>query len=116
MKVHATALNGSAPIGESARGLQSKGRPHDRRGFKEVAEDTKLERASLRSLVDGFVNAWDGAVLKQDRLMRQVPSGMRPFLELQVQVNTLNLQAQILAKAGESVSGTIQKVQQMGGS
>ena len=85
------------------------------KNFSQAMEAERNRRETVATALDGYLASWENSNRSQHALMEKMPRSMRPYIDLQIEMNTLNVQTSILTKAGESVSGTLQRVQQMGG-
>lgn len=74
------------------------------------------ENLSLRigMQLSQFVKEFDAVQRHGERLAVQVPSSVRPMMQLQLLVNRLSLETQLLTRAGDAISSTVRQVQQMG--
>ena len=94
--------------------------------FGEILNDTaevpKVEKAaptfrdSLLQEAESFSKSWSDAYKEGVARIQKLAPHSRELLSLQLRVNNLNLQSQMITKAAEGVTGTLRRLQQLGGS
>jgi thiaminase len=86
--------------------------------LEQVGVESKNEKNTLTQLATdatvSFINEWNIANQSSIEMISKVSPEYKSYIELQLSVNKLNLQTQLLTKAGETVSNSIKRVQQMG--
>ena len=75
-----------------------------------------LRESSFLKVLNELSRKWANIEQRSEAQLQKIPEGARSFVELQIAVDRLHLRTILLAKAGETLSGTIRQVQQMGNS
>lgn len=57
---------------------------------------------------------WQNVQQKSVGFVNALPKSVQPLVQTQLMMNDLSLKSQMITKAGESVSSTIKRIQQMG--
>ncbi|MCB0344857.1 MAG: hypothetical protein KDD66_07060 [Bdellovibrionales bacterium] len=73
-------------------------------------------RAALDQAWTEFQREWLSSTKQMHSLVKAVPQGSRRLVQLQLLSQQLHLRSLVAAKAGEAVSGSIRRIQQMGSS
>jgi hypothetical protein len=86
--------------------------------FKQVLESREASGESMGSFIKNTLEKLEGNWQKsfQDsrKLLSSVPQGYRPLFEAQVSVARVHFQTEIVSKIGDSVQGTVKRLQQQG--
>ena len=75
---------------------------------------TNVEFGQVQREIVNYLNDWRGVSQEIQDKVQGLPRQMKDLVELQMHVHTLQLQTNLATKAGETVSSTVRRVQQMG--
>ncbi len=79
--------------------------------FKTVLDKTD---SSVGQAAVGFVNRWEQTQKGTEKKINSLPKEARELFDLQLEVSRLGIQAQLVTKAGETLTSTVKRLQQMG--
>jgi hypothetical protein len=85
--------------------------------FKEVlsAKDSSSSLASaIRSGLERLDGSWKASFQKSEKIVSALPKEYKPLFEAQVSVSRMHFQTEMITKIGDSVQGTMKKLQQQG--
>jgi hypothetical protein len=70
---------------------------------------------SISQFLSGFEKQWQQAQQQSLRRIRTLSPQSRPYVELQLMVNRLNLNSQLISQSAEAVNSTLRRIQQLAG-
>ena len=123
VKLEAPGIHTAPKTGSSARiGASSDAFSRMLQGAREAAgadgaapkDDAQIDRIDVQNELVGYLQDWQSAAEAIQDKVSALPREVRDLVELQRSVHTLQLQTHLAAKAGETVSSTLRRVQQMG--
>lgn len=114
VKTKKSAANFSKLVAKKSDNVKPSG------GEKSSAEKTNIANPKMSleqtvsSQLEQFSANWQQLNSAMRARIRDLSPAARPLVELQVMVNDLGIKSQLISRVGETLAGTVRKVQQLG--
>lgn len=105
----ATLVPLEAPLQANSAQPQFKAGDNQGLSFAEI-----LAKSRGAGMLEQLSKSWQQTDSRVAKELRKAPAEIRGLIGLQLSVNTLNLQTELLSRAGESLSNTIKRTHQLG--
>ena len=77
-----------------------------------TGEKSFLDVGNSIKILDSHLRNWQAMDKQIESLSKKIPQDMIPLIKLQRMVHSLEFESQLITKVGDSVSGTLRRLQQ----